>query len=51
MNLVKTAIDVDPFKSRVQGNAFVYVTFNQFSLDRPLLRCLCVLKPFSESVD
>ena len=49
--MVKTAIDVDPFKSRVQGNAFAHVTFDQFSLYRPLFACLCVLKSFAESVN
>ena len=50
-NLFEAAIDVDPFKSRIQGNAFAHVAFNQFSLYGPLFVCLCVLKSFAECVD
>ena len=45
-NLVKTAIDVDPFEGRVQGNGFAHVTFNQFRWIAHCSACLCILKSF-----
>ena len=49
--MVKTAVHMDPFKSRVQGHALPYFAFNQLSLYCPLVRCLSIPKPFAESVD
>ena len=48
--MVKTAVHVDPFKSRVQDHAFRYFAFDQLSLYCPLVRCLCIPKRFAESV-
>ncbi len=50
-NLIAATVHVDPFKSRIQGNTFAHIAFNQFSLYRPLFGCLCILKSFAESVD
>jgi hypothetical protein len=50
-NLIAAAVHVDSFKSRVQRQTFRIVTLNQLSLYRPLLRCLCILKHFAESVN
>ena len=50
-NLIAAAIHVDPFKSRIQCNAFAFVALNQLPLYRPLFEGFCILKPFAQRVD
>ena len=50
-HLVEAAVRVVPFKGWIQDQAFPYFAFHQLSLYRPLLRRLCIAKPFGESVD